>query len=143
MKQASQKTTRWPRVGKGNSSTKSDHNAPAPIQASVYRGVADSGSETSPTQSPSRSQFNSPASISLAIDQLVLHGSFAGDRKKIGQFVQDELSRLLSEQGLAGFAKRSTTVSHLDVGSFSVSERMSSRQIGREIARVIYRGLSR
>lgn len=79
-------------------------------------------------------------SVTLHIDELILHGFAPGDRHRIGAAVQQELSRLLTEQG-------SPTVSgrHAVVNAAPIEVRSNARAeaIGGDIARAVHKGLPR
>jgi hypothetical protein len=80
--------------------------------------------------------------IRLHIEELALEGFSATERYRIGEAVQQELARLLLEQGLPGAATRGGEAAYLDGGSFELESQSNSRQIGGEIAQAIYKGLN-
>src|SRR5262245_50766908 len=81
--------------------------------------------------------------IELHIDKLVLVGFQPGDRYRIGEAVQSELSRLLTEQGIASTSAQSISIDRLTGERFSMSAGMSVLDQGRQIARTIHRAFER
>lgn len=83
-----------------------------------------------------------PRSVELHIEELVLHGFAPGDRYRIGEAVERELFRLMTERGvppsLAG-----GDASILDAGEFIVERNSAPEEIGLQVARAVYGGLSK
>lgn len=93
--------------------------------------------------------------LDLRIDELVLHGFRPGDRYAIAAALEQELTRLFSEQGVPpGLAEgRGRTVGgpettgeagnifRLDAGSFDMPHDATPDAIGIQVARTIHRGL--
>jgi hypothetical protein len=87
-----------------------------------------------------------PAEIDLRIDELVLHGFAAGDRRRLGQAVERELSRLL-EEGVAGgeIPRALTTDGALafgDGGVIHLAAGSGPEAAGAQVARAVYRAIS-
>lgn len=79
--------------------------------------------------------------IELTIEQLVLHGFSPGDRHRIGTAIQQELARLLAEQGVPPGVAQGKTIGKLDGGAFEMKAGTPPRVIGAQIAQAIYGGL--
>jgi hypothetical protein len=80
------------------------------------------------------------ASIELHIDELVLEGFAPGERYRIGDAVQQELTRLLTTQGLN--MTHSAEIEQLRVNAAGVNPRVASATNGEHIARAVYEGLN-
>ena len=78
--------------------------------------------------------------IELHVEELVLHGFEHGDRHRIGHAVEQELGRLLTEGGMP--VARSGEVPSLDGGSFEAKPGSGVEEIGAQVARAVYGGLS-
>jgi hypothetical protein len=79
--------------------------------------------------------------IELKIEQLVLHGFAPGDRHRIGAAIQQELARLLAEQGIPPGIVQGKTIEQFDGGAFEIKAGTPLRVIGAQIAQAIYGGL--
>ena len=81
-----------------------------------------------------------PKAVTLEIDALVLHGFAPGDRHRIGAAVQQELARLLTEQGAPAASGR-----HSVVNAPPIETRSNTRPetTGGQIARAVHKGLPR
>jgi hypothetical protein len=79
--------------------------------------------------------------IVIEIDELVLHGFPPGERYRIGEAVQAELTRILGERGLPG-AWTEGSASRLDGGAFNVVSGMPAATIGAGAAEAVYQTLS-
>ncbi len=77
--------------------------------------------------------------IELHIDELVLHGFDHGDGHRVGEAVEKELTRLLTEQGLP--VAESIDIERLDGGSCRFSPVCDARAVGRVVAESIHKGL--
>lgn len=76
--------------------------------------------------------------VNLHIEHLVLDGVSEQERERVGQALQAELSRLLSEQGLPNGWRDGIASPMLNGGAFRVISGMSAEQKGRAIAGKIY-----
>lgn len=83
-----------------------------------------------------------PPSIELEIEQLVLDGFSVADRHRIGQAVQQELSRLLAEGGLPLSLTGNLELTHLDGGVFEAGQGAAAETIGSSVAQSLYATLT-
>lgn len=81
------------------------------------------------------------ANLELHIEELVLHGFAPGDRHRIGDAVERELSRLFAEHGLPPNFETGFESPRLDAGSFNFAPGSKPEAIGAEVARALYGGL--
>jgi len=81
--------------------------------------------------------------IELHIAELVLHGFPPGDRHRIAEAMQQELTRLLTEQGLPPSLQQAGEVPRLDGGAFIAQRHASPRSVGNQVAHAVYGGLVR
>ncbi|MEI2579944.1 hypothetical protein [Scytonema sp. PRP1] len=79
--------------------------------------------------------------IELHIEELVLHGFARQDRYRIGDAIQQELTRLLNEQGVPPSVAGSGEIARLDAGTFEVKAGAKPEAIGVQVAQAIYGGL--
>ncbi|MBD2303343.1 hypothetical protein [Nostoc sp. FACHB-190] len=79
--------------------------------------------------------------IELQIEELVLHGFAQKDRGRIQQAIEQELTRLLTEQGIPASLSRSHEIQQLQSGSFNVKAGMGVEAIGSQVAQAIYGGM--
>lgn len=86
---------------------------------------------------------NSPLSVELHINELVLHGFAPKDRHRISGAVQSELARLLAERGIPAWLAEGGEVDLLDGGKFEVAAEARVDSIGTQIAEAVHRGLER
>jgi hypothetical protein len=75
------------------------------------------------------------------IDELVLHGFSPRDRYRIGEVVEQELSRLFAEQDLPSSLADGGKIDHLDGGAFEAAQGSRPETIGLQVAQAVYRGL--
>lgn len=80
--------------------------------------------------------------VELHIEELVLHGFASGDRTRIGQAVERELTRLFAEQGTPLSLSQGSDIERLDGGAFEVAPNSKAESIGVHVARAAYRGLT-
>ena len=83
-----------------------------------------------------------PIGIDLEIDELVLHGFPRGDRYRIGEALEQELTRLLAEEGVPKSIDIGGEVDQLRAGSFHVSKGIRPERVGSQVAQAVYGGLS-
>ena len=95
------------------------------------------------TQQAAGSTHAAPTRIRLHIGELALHGFDHVDPVQLGNSVQQELTRLLVEQGTPAPLEKSGGQAHLEGGAFTVESGANSEMMGARIARAIYRGLER
>ena len=79
-----------------------------------------------------------PKNIELHIEELVLHGFSPGDRYRIGEAVERELSRLLADRGVPQSLERGGEVANMDGGGFEVAQGSSAQVIGTQVAKAVY-----
>jgi hypothetical protein len=90
-------------------------------------------------RTPGMSPF--PA-VELHIEELVLHGFSPGDRFGIGDAIQQELERLITEQGLPGLPAESASIQRLDGGSLKMRAGARPQSIGAQLAQRVHHQLS-
>lgn len=83
------------------------------------------------------------ANVELHIEELVLHGFAPGDRYRISEAVQRELTRMFAEQGAPPSFSDSLEAAHIDAGAFNVAPGSKSETIGTQVAQAVYGGLSK
>lgn len=81
-----------------------------------------------------------PHDVELQIEEIVLRDFVGGDRHQIRAVVQQELTRLLSEQGIPPSLMEGGSIAQLQGGSFDVAPDATPEMIGTQIARSIYGG---
>ena len=77
--------------------------------------------------------------VDLRIEHLVLDGFSPGDRHSIADAVQNELARLLGEQGLPSGIKNLSELEHLNGGTISLTRNARATVIGSQIAHAVHR----
>ena len=80
--------------------------------------------------------------IEINIGELVLHGFAAGDRYKIANAMEIELTRLFTEQGMPGVFSANTGPGRVDAGTFNTGENSRAESIGIQTAQSVYKGLN-
>jgi hypothetical protein len=75
------------------------------------------------------------------IDELVLNGILVGEGQRIGEAFENELNRLLTEQGLP-LDTTTASCDRLDGGAISLGQTMQAATIGSRIADAVYRGFA-
>ena len=91
------------------------------------------------TRQPAKRQ-PARSSITLHIEQLVLHGFATADRHRIADRVQSELARLMGE-GNPMPVRAPVALERIEAGTFKVMAGASPRATGTQIAHAIYRSL--
>lgn len=76
--------------------------------------------------------------VELHLEELVLHGFSPGDRYRIGEAVERELTRLFIEQGVPPSLAQGGEVGRLDGGMFKVAPGSKAEAIGAQIAQAVY-----
>ena len=79
--------------------------------------------------------------VRLRIEELVLEGFAPGDRYRIGEAVERELARLLSEQGAPGALAAGAEASWLAAPSFELAPESGPDAVGSQVAAAVYGGL--
>ena len=80
-------------------------------------------------------------SVELHIEELLLRGFNPHDRLAISDAVERELTRLIVNGGIAGIGAEAA-IERLDGGRFKVAQGMRPGAVGRQIAQMLYRGMS-
>ena len=80
-------------------------------------------------------------SIHVHIDELVLHGLAPGDRRQIVIALEQELARLLGEQGVRRWRPTSVALERVNAGAFRVKAGARPEAAGTQIARAVFRSL--
>ncbi len=90
------------------------------------------------SKSSRRRSLPGPADIELYIEELVLHGFAASDRHAVAEAVEQELARLLAEQGLPEAWRVETSIDRLEGAAFSAARAVGPRTTGAQVARTVY-----
>lgn len=83
------------------------------------------------------------ARVNLDIEELVLHGFSPGDRHRIGQAVEFELARLITERGVPASLSREGELARMDGGTFDMSPNSRPEVVGGQVARSVYGGFGK
>ncbi len=78
------------------------------------------------------------ASLELHIEELVLQGFSPGDRLRIGDALEIELARLITERGLPRWSEAPPMIEQLKGGSFKVTPSAPPQVVGEQLARALY-----
>ncbi|HEY9631531.1 MAG TPA: hypothetical protein V6C84_29925 [Coleofasciculaceae cyanobacterium] len=78
--------------------------------------------------------------LELQIEELILHGFAPGDRTRIGESVQQELTRLLTE-AMPDSLAQGRAIDQINDGTFEMALGMKPEAVGVQIAQSIYGGL--
>ena len=76
--------------------------------------------------------------INIRIGKLVIHGFNYYDHKRISSALEQEMARLIKENGLSGSFAQEGQISQLDVPSFNAAKDMNPRTIGTRVAQSLY-----
>ena len=82
-----------------------------------------------------------PKNIELHIEELVLHGFSPGDRYRIAEGVEQELTRLLADRGVPQSLERGGEIANMDGGAFEIAQGSRAEAIGAQVAKAVYGGL--
>ncbi len=82
-----------------------------------------------------------PRRIEVEIQELVLEGFPAGDRRRILDAVQAEIERLLIRRGLPAEFTSSVQIDRIDGGSFPLQKNSKEDNIGLQVGKAVYGGL--
>lgn len=82
-------------------------------------------------------------SVSLHINELVLHGFPLKIRHAVGDATQSELARLLTATGLPQFVQTRSNSDAIDGGSFKLTPATRPNVVGSLIANAVYGGQKR
>ena len=90
----------------------------------------------------SKSEIRSQKSeINLHIAELVLHGFAPGDRHRISEAVQQELTRLISERPVFSNTRKNISRDHVDGGNFQMANPARPNAVGAQIAGAVMGGI--
>lgn len=81
-----------------------------------------------------------PKNIELHIEELVLHGFAKGDRYRIAEAVERELTRLFAEKGVPNSLSKGGEIERFDGGAFEMRQGSKAETIGAQVARAVYGG---
>jgi len=84
-----------------------------------------------------------PRNIELHIEELVLDGFVHGDRYRIGEAVEQELSRLLADRGVPQSLAEGGEIASVDGGAIEVATGSRAEAVGAQVAKAVYGGLGR
>lgn len=82
-----------------------------------------------------------PHRIEINIEKLVLVGFEHADRYRIGEAVEQELVRLLTEQGIPSGLEKGGNISRLDGAAIKITLGSKASNVGINIAKSVYGGL--
>lgn len=82
-------------------------------------------------------------SLRLHIEEVVLHGFNPRGRYAVGDAIQHELTRLLTERGLPTSLIAPRASEQLDAGAFHTAPNSRPHALGAQVARAVYGGLKR
>jgi hypothetical protein len=83
-----------------------------------------------------------PARVELRIEELVLHGVPPGDRLRVADAFERELSRIIAERGLPPGLDRPRAVGSLIAPDLSVQRGAAPRATGENLAGAVYESLA-
>ena len=81
--------------------------------------------------------------IEVDIEELVLHGFSPGDRYRIGEAVERELTRLLADRDVPQSLECGGEIANIDGGAFEVAQGSRAEAVGAQVAKAVYGGLGR
>jgi hypothetical protein len=82
-----------------------------------------------------------PKNVELHIEELVLHGFSPGDRYRVGEAVEQELTRLLADRGVPQSLEGGGEIGHVDGGAIEVAPDSRAQVVGAQVAKAVYGGL--
>ena len=82
-------------------------------------------------------------SIELHIEELLLHSFSPGDQYRIGEAVEQELSRLLADRSVPQLLERGREIANMDGGAFEVVTGSRAEVVGAQVAKAVYGRLRR
>lgn len=109
----------------------------------VANGMQERPNPSSAAPSPSRMPVAASPNVALHIEELALHGFAHGDRQRIAEALQAELTRLFREQGAPSGWTHSGEIPILRVSDLEIRQTMLPDAIGRQIAQRLYQGFRR
>jgi hypothetical protein len=85
--------------------------------------------------------MNDQSPIHLHIEELVLHGFPSGDRHRIGDALQRELTRLFTEERTPAALAKSAAIDRLNAGACQMPTAPRPESTGAQVARAVFGGL--
>jgi len=98
---------------------------------------------TQPAPLEPRQSQDSPGSVELQIDELVLDGFDAVDKHAIGNAVERELARVFLERGIAQVTGDEIEIDQIRAGATALDRSSDGEAIASELAKVLSGGLKR
>lgn len=86
---------------------------------------------------------NGRSSVEVEIENLEITGYSSADRYRITQSFENELSRLIEQDGLPQAGDQNLNLASLDVGRIAARPGASPASVGAQAARTLFRGLVR
>ena len=80
-------------------------------------------------------------SVSVHIEELVLHGFAPGDRHRIAHAVESELARLIGQRGAPAWYQNPPMIERINGGAFQLKVAAKPQATGTEIAEAVFRSL--
>jgi hypothetical protein len=80
-------------------------------------------------------------SVDVHIEELVLRGFALGDRYRIAEAMEQELSRLIADHGVPGSLANGDDLHQVDGGSFQAGPLLTPEATGRQVAQALFDGL--
>lgn len=87
---------------------------------------------------PRRRAIGSGGPVHVHVETLVLHGFSASAGRRVGNAIQQELTRLIGEQGVPSGIRLIGEAVRLDAGSISVRRGAQPAAVGAQIAMAVY-----
>lgn len=81
-----------------------------------------------------------PTNLELHLEELILHDFPHSQRYHIAAAIEQELTRLFTEQGVPPSLTRGGQVAQIDGGTFNVPSNAAPNAIGAQVAQAIYEG---
>lgn len=85
---------------------------------------------------------NVSPSVEIHIEELILRGFAANDHLQIGAAIEQELSRLIAQQGIQCLRTAPANLDRLDAGTFQLAANARPQAVGQHVAQRVYRQLS-
>ena len=70
-----------------------------------------------------------------------MHGFTPDDRHRIGEAVEQELTRLRADRGVPQSLERGGEIANMDGGAFKVAPDSRAQVVGAKVAKAVYGGL--
>ncbi len=76
--------------------------------------------------------------VELRLKELVLHDFAPGNRHRVGEAAERELSRLFAEHGVPPLLAHGEAVPRIDAGTLKISTGAKADVVGAQVARALY-----